>query len=118
MLLAALHRSASYPAGALLLQVEVAAAHRGRLSLLVNLLGKPLGALCTEMEGKQSDFRVGDVKYHLGQSGTVRVGPSRIPVAVSIAPNPSHLEVRDSHAVQSFLLPHLQPDSLCAVCLC
>lgn len=38
-------------------QVEVAAAHRGRLSLLVNLLGKPLGALCTEMEGKQSDFR-------------------------------------------------------------
>lgn len=47
-------------------QVEVAAAHRGRLSLLVNLLGKPLGALCTEMEGKQSDFRVGDVKYHLG----------------------------------------------------
>lgn len=49
------------------LQVEVAAAHRGRLSLLVNLLGKPLGALCTEMEGKQSDFRVGDVKYHLGE---------------------------------------------------
>lgn len=75
-------------------QVEVAAAHRGRLSLLVNLLGKPLGALCTEMEGKQSDFRVGDVKYHLGQSGVVRVGPSRTPVAVSIAPNPSHLEVR------------------------
>mgnify|MGYP001807062030 CR=1 FL=1 len=74
-------------------QVEVAAAHRGRLSLLVNLLGKPLGALCTEMEGKQSDFRVGDVKYHLGQSGTVRVGPYRTPVAVSIAPNPSHLEV-------------------------
>lgn len=78
--------------------MEVAAAHRGRLSLLVNLLGKPLGALCTEMEGKQSDFRVGDVKYHLGQSGTVRVGPSRIPVAVSIAPNPSHLEVRDYHS--------------------
>lgn len=48
-------------------QVEVAAAHRGRLSLLVSLLGKPLGALCSEMEGKQSDFRVGDVKYHLGE---------------------------------------------------
>jgi hypothetical protein len=47
--------------------VEVAAAHRGRLNLLVNLLGKPLGAVCTEMEGKQSDFRVGDVKYHLGE---------------------------------------------------
>lgn len=48
----------------------MAAAHRGRLSLLVNLLGKPLGALCTEMEGKQSDFRVGDVKYHLGKRPT------------------------------------------------
>jgi 2-oxoglutarate dehydrogenase complex dehydrogenase (E1) component-like enzyme len=79
-------------------QVEVAAAHRGRLSLLVNLLGKPLGALCTEMEGKQSDFRVGDVKYHLGQSGVVRVGPARTHVAVSIAPNPSHLEVRSALA--------------------
>eukprot|EP00879_Flechtneria_rotunda_P026265 GHRR01027996.1.p1 GENE.GHRR01027996.1~~GHRR01027996.1.p1 ORF type:complete len:602 (+),score=191.82 GHRR01027996.1:1647-3452(+) len=73
-------------------KVEVAAAHRGRLSLLVNLLGKPLGALCSEMEGKQSDFRVGDVKYHLGQSGVIRVGPERTPVHVSIAPNPSHLE--------------------------
>jgi 2-oxoglutarate dehydrogenase E1 component len=54
------------------LQVEVAAAHRGRLSLLVNLLGKPLGALCSEMEGKQSDFRVGDVKYHLGEDQASR----------------------------------------------
>lgn len=42
--------------------------------------------------------RVGDVKYHLGQSGTVRVGPERTPVHVSIAPNPSHLEVR-GHAL-------------------
>ncbi|WIA12981.1 hypothetical protein OEZ85_006593, partial [Tetradesmus obliquus] len=73
-------------------KVEVAAAHRGRLSLLVSLLGKPLGALCSEMEGKQSDFRVGDVKYHLGQTGVVRVGPERRQVTVSIAPNPSHLE--------------------------
>jgi 2-oxoglutarate dehydrogenase complex dehydrogenase (E1) component-like enzyme len=53
-------------------QIELAAAHRGRLSLLVNLLGKPLGALCTEMEGKQSDFRVGDVKYHLGARAHAR----------------------------------------------
>ncbi|KAF6260765.1 thiamine diphosphate-binding protein [Scenedesmus sp. NREL 46B-D3] len=73
-------------------RVEVAAAHRGRLSLLANLLGKPLGALCSEMEGKQSDFRVGDVKYHLGQTGVVRVGPELRQVTVSIAPNPSHLE--------------------------
>lgn len=37
---------------------------------MVSLLGKPLGSLCTEMEGKQSDFRVGDVKYHLGEAAT------------------------------------------------
>ena len=40
-------------------RVEMGMAHRGRLNLLVNLLGKPLGALCTEMEGQQSEFRVG-----------------------------------------------------------
>jgi 2-oxoglutarate dehydrogenase E1 component len=40
--------------------MEMGVSHRGRLNLLVNLLGKPLGALCTEMEGKQSDFRVGE----------------------------------------------------------
>jgi hypothetical protein len=33
---------------------------RGRLNVLCNLLGKPFGALCSEMEGKQSDFKVGE----------------------------------------------------------
>jgi hypothetical protein len=67
---------------------------RGRLNVLVHLLGKPLGALCSEMEGLQSEFKVGDVKYHLGQSGALQVdspGGARA-VQLSIAPNPSHLE--------------------------
>jgi 2-oxoglutarate dehydrogenase E1 component len=67
---------------------------RGRLNVLVHLLGKPLGALCSEMEGLQSEFKVGDVKYHLGQSGALEVDSPgcRKTVQLSIAPNPSHLE--------------------------
>ncbi len=52
-------------------RMEVGMPHRGRLSLLCNLLGKPPGALFGEMEGRQSEFHVGDVKYHLGQSATL-----------------------------------------------
>ena len=39
-------------------------AHRGRLNVLVNLFGKPLGALVNEFT--ESDVTVADVKYHLG----------------------------------------------------
>jgi 2-oxoglutarate dehydrogenase E1 component len=46
-------------------------AHRGRLSLLCNLLGKPPGALFAQMENGQSEYRVGDVKYHLGETATL-----------------------------------------------
>lgn len=74
-------------------RVKIGMAHRGRLNVLVHLLGKPLGALCSEMEGLQSEFKVGDVKYHLGQSGALAVDSPDGPAAVqlSIAPNPSHL---------------------------
>lgn len=72
-------------------RIEIGMAHRGRLNVLHNLLGKPLGALCSEMEGHQSEFHVGDVKYHLGQSG-VREMASGGSIALNIAPNPSHLE--------------------------
>lgn len=45
--------------------------HRGRLNVLCNILKKPPGALYGEMEGGQSEFHVGDVKYHLGQSASL-----------------------------------------------
>jgi len=76
-------------------RIEVAAPHRGRLNLLVTLLGKPPGQLFAEMEGAQSEFHVGDVKYHTGQAATLefpRKNGSSQRVRVSIAPNPSHLE--------------------------
>ncbi len=50
---------------------QVGMAHRGRLSLLCNLLGKPPGALFAQMENGQSEYRVGDVKYHLGETATL-----------------------------------------------
>ena len=43
-----------------------AQAHRGRLNILVNLLQKPPGTVFSEMDGRNSEFHVGDVKYHLG----------------------------------------------------
>ncbi len=48
-------------------RIEVGMAHRGRLNLLVNMLNKPLGALCSEMEGRQSDFHVGALHRPHGQ---------------------------------------------------
>ncbi|BDA49631.1 probable 2-oxoglutarate dehydrogenase E1 component [Coccomyxa sp. Obi] len=75
-------------------RIEVGMAHRGRLSLLCNLLHKPPGALFAQMENGQSDYRVGDVKYHLGDTATLAFGKGadRQEIRVSIAPNPSHLE--------------------------
>ena len=71
-LIPALHAFVRTTAGHGTERIEVSMAHRGRLNVLHNVLDKPLGALCSEMEGRQSAFRVGDVKYHLGQS--VRCG--------------------------------------------
>jgi 2-oxoglutarate dehydrogenase E1 component len=67
-------------------------AHRGRLNVLVNTVGKPLEKLFTEFEDKTAAtlLGMGDVKYHLGWRGTFsRNGTS---VAMELAPNPSHLE--------------------------
>ncbi|MGK2929867.1 MAG: multifunctional oxoglutarate decarboxylase/oxoglutarate dehydrogenase thiamine pyrophosphate-binding subunit/dihydrolipoyllysine-residue succinyltransferase subunit [Acidimicrobiales bacterium] len=72
-------------------------AHRGRLNVLVNIVGKHHDKLFSEFEGHIPENSVqgsGDVKYHLGQEGVFesRHG-DRIPVA--LAANPSHLEAVD-----------------------
>ncbi len=72
-------------------------AHRGRLNVLVNIVGKDLDRLFSEFEGYVPEGSVqgsGDVKYHLGQEGTYesRHGES---IAVELAANPSHLEAVD-----------------------
>ena len=53
-------------------RIEVGMPHRGRLNVLCNIMRKPPGALYGEMEGAQSEFHVGDVKYHMGQSASLQ----------------------------------------------
>jgi 2-oxoglutarate dehydrogenase E1 component len=70
-------------------------AHRGRLNVLTNILGKPFTAVFSEFQGNPpnpDDVQgSGDVKYHLGTS-TDREFDGKI-VHLSLTPNPSHLEV-------------------------
>src|ERR1700734_1306148 len=69
-------------------------AHRGRLNVLVNLLGKSPKDLFSEFEG-QYDLKSlrgsGDVKYHKGFSADLKTGSGNVHVALAF--NPSHLEV-------------------------
>jgi 2-oxoglutarate dehydrogenase E1 component len=72
-------------------------AHRGRLNLLANIIGKPLRKVFREFEGNldpETTQGSGDVKYHLGASGKF-VGRSGQPLPVTLASNPSHLEAVD-----------------------
>jgi 2-oxoglutarate dehydrogenase E1 component len=73
-------------------EIVVGMAHRGRLNVLVNVLGKEPRELFQEFEGKYSSERTGDVKYHLGFSSDIRTSPDSI-VHVALAFNPSHLEI-------------------------
>lgn len=50
-------------------EILIGMPHRGRLNVLCTLLGKPPGAVFAQMNNAQSQYHVGDVKYHLGQSG-------------------------------------------------
>jgi 2-oxoglutarate dehydrogenase E1 component len=73
-------------------EVVFGMAHRGRLSVLVNILGKPLTSLFLEFEDrtKTTITGAGDVKYHMGFKGTFEC--SKGSVEMSLLPNPSHLE--------------------------
>ena len=67
-------------------------AHRGRLNVLVNILGKMPANLFSEFEGKAAqDLPAGDVKYHQGFSSDVSTPGG--PVHLTLAFNPSHLEI-------------------------
>jgi 2-oxoglutarate dehydrogenase E1 component len=70
----------------------VGMAHRGRLNVLTNILGKPQELVFQEFEGVAYDDENfdGDVKYHLGYSRDLNVDGHE--VHVTLCPNPSHLE--------------------------
>jgi 2-oxoglutarate dehydrogenase E1 component len=76
-------------------EVVIGMAHRGRLNVLVNILGKSPAMLFDEFEGKHSDdpLRSGDVKYHLGYASDITTPGG--PLHMALAFNPSHLEIVD-----------------------
>jgi len=77
-------------------EVIIGMAHRGRINVLVNVLGKAPQALFLEFEGKQNVDTMtgsGDVKYHMGFSSDIRTAGGNVHVALAF--NPSHLEIVD-----------------------
>ncbi|NMG29279.1 2-oxoglutarate dehydrogenase E1 component [Aromatoleum evansii] len=73
-------------------EVVIGMAHRGRLNVLVNTLGKSPSMLFSEFEGKAAaDLTAGDVKYHMGFSSDVMTSGG--PMHLTLAFNPSHLEI-------------------------
>jgi 2-oxoglutarate dehydrogenase E1 component len=74
-------------------EVVIGMPHRGRLNVLATTVGKPLSQIFAEFEGNDptSYQGSGDVKYHLGATGT-HLGDTGETIAVTVAPNPSHLE--------------------------
>ncbi len=78
-------------------EVVIGMAHRGRLNVLANILGKTYEQIFSEFEGiipADKTMGSGDVKYHLGFSSD-HVAPSGHKINLQLCPNPSHLEVVD-----------------------
>jgi 2-oxoglutarate dehydrogenase E1 component len=75
-------------------EVVIGMAHRGRLNVLANTMGKTYDQIFNEFEGTailDQSFGDGDVKYHLGFSSQVET-PNGKKVHMKLVPNPSHLE--------------------------
>ncbi|MFI7641983.1 multifunctional oxoglutarate decarboxylase/oxoglutarate dehydrogenase thiamine pyrophosphate-binding subunit/dihydrolipoyllysine-residue succinyltransferase subunit [Nonomuraea sp. NPDC049400] len=78
-------------------EVVIGMAHRGRLNVLANIVGKSYAQIFGEFEGNidpRTAHGSGDVKYHLGAAGTF-TAPSGKTITASVVANPSHLEAVD-----------------------
>ncbi len=85
-------------------EVMIGMAHRGRLNVLANIMGKTYEQIFSEFEGTaKPDLTMGDgdVKYHMGYSSDI-LTPEQNKVHLKLAPNPSHLEAVDP-VVEGFL---------------
>jgi 2-oxoglutarate decarboxylase len=79
-------------------EVVIGMPHRGRLNVLANIVGKPYSKIFSEFEGNLNPSQAhgsGDVKYHLGASGTYIQMFGDNDIEVSLTANPSHLEAVD-----------------------
>jgi 2-oxoglutarate dehydrogenase E1 component len=77
-------------------EIVIGMAHRGRLNVLANIMGKTYGQIFNEFEGTavpDLSFGDGDVKYHLGYSSQVTMDDKLM--NLKLVPNPSHLEAVD-----------------------
>jgi 2-oxoglutarate dehydrogenase E1 component len=78
-------------------EVVIGMAHRGRLNVLANVMGKTYEQIFSEFEGKatpDTTMGSGDVKYHLGFSSQVNTADGK-KIHLKLCPNPSHLEAVD-----------------------
>ena len=78
-------------------EVVIGMAHRGRLNILANIIGKTYEQIFSEFEGTgkmDQTMGSGDVKYHLGYGSTIETMNGKS-VHVKLCPNPSHLEAVD-----------------------
>ena len=78
-------------------EVVIGMAHRGRLNVLANVMGKTYEQIFTEFEGTatpDTTMGSGDVKYHLGFSTQVETSAGK-KIDLKLCPNPSHLETVD-----------------------
>ncbi len=76
-------------------EIVVGMAHRGRLNVLINILGKKPAKLFQEFDGayeiSDPDYESGDVKYHQGFSSDIQTSGGNVHLALAF--NPSHLEI-------------------------
>lgn len=78
-------------------EVVIGMAHRGRLNILANIMGKTYEQIFSEFEGKSAPDQTmgsGDVKYHLGYGSEIQT-PAGKTIHLKLMPNPSHLEAVD-----------------------
>lgn len=78
-------------------EVVIGMAHRGRLNVLANVMGKTYEQIFSEFEGTakvDQTMGSGDVKYHMGFGSEIET-PNKKTVHLKLAPNPSHLEAVD-----------------------
>ena len=78
-------------------EVVIGMAHRGRLNVLANIMGKTYEQIFSEFEGTaklDQTMGTGDVKYHLGYGSELQT-PNNKTVHLKLMPNPSHLEAVD-----------------------
>ena len=87
-----LHEIVHHAGGQKIREIILGMAHRGRLNVLINIMGKSTDELFKEFEGIPGDpYFMGDVKYHKGYACSIQTIED--PMHMSLAFNPSHLEI-------------------------